>query len=164
MKKLPWNPDGVASFARIRASISQKAAIGAALGVIMASLPTTARAGDLLRGGHMSASSGGAARQSAGGQSQAITGQLGTPAADLLARTTQALASVQAMQVAARNAAAATASGGGLNPNNPGQLLPSVPNGLGIGALAIDPNIAIDKSLGPVRACPRRQFRVAKRR
>src|SRR5262249_20583222 len=58
-------------------------------------------------------------------------------ARDALARTTQALNAVKSMQAAARAAAQAGAKNLGVNPNNPAQLLPNVPDGLGAGALPV---------------------------
>ncbi|MBK8039984.1 MAG: filamentous hemagglutinin family protein [Verrucomicrobiaceae bacterium] len=55
-------------------------------------------------------------------------------AQDMLTRNTLALDAVQAMQDAAR-AAAATQNNAGANPNFPGMTLPDVPDGLGVGGL-----------------------------
>lgn len=64
----------------------------------------------------------------------AATAQARANAQDMLARNTMALQAVTAMQEAAR-AAAAGANNAGANPNFPGQTLPDVPNGLGVGGL-----------------------------
>jgi filamentous hemagglutinin len=63
--------------------------------------------------------------------------QLPTNANDILARANQAIQSVQAMQQAARNAALGGANNLGLNPQNPQQRLPDVPNGLIPGGLQV---------------------------
>ncbi len=60
----------------------------------------------------------------------AVTAQARNNAKDVLARTTQSVQAVQAMQAAARAAALAGPNHLGPNPNQPGQLLPVVPNGL----------------------------------
>jgi filamentous hemagglutinin family protein len=89
------------------------------------------RAGDILRGGsplntaRRTATSG----SNAGADAATIAR---TNARDRLARTTQALQSVQALQQAARNAAQSSRKGGRLaDPNRPGRLLPGVRDGLG---------------------------------
>ncbi|MBV8274474.1 MAG: filamentous hemagglutinin N-terminal domain-containing protein, partial [Verrucomicrobia bacterium] len=66
--------------------------------------------------------------------------------ADQLVRTTQALAAVHAMQTAARNIAAGGPNNLGMNPNNPKQPLPDVPNGLTAGGLQIAPGAATPNS------------------
>ncbi len=67
----------------------------------------------------------------------AATAQAHANAQDMLSRNTMALEAVNAMQEAAR-AAAAGATNAGANPNFPGQTLPDVPNGLGAGGLDIN--------------------------
>ncbi|WP_395736206.1 filamentous haemagglutinin family protein [Prosthecobacter sp.] len=57
-------------------------------------------------------------------------------ASDILARNTQAVLAVQAMQDAARSLAISGANNVGVNPNG-GGTLPNVPDGLGAGALQI---------------------------
>jgi filamentous hemagglutinin family protein len=64
----------------------------------------------------------------------AAASQARAAAQDMLTRNTLALDAVQAMQTAAR-AAAATQNNAGANPNFPGMTLPDVPDGLGIGGL-----------------------------
>ncbi len=64
----------------------------------------------------------------------AATAQARANAQDMLARNTMALQAVSAMQEAAR-AAAAGSNNAGANPSFPGQTLPDVPNGLGVGGL-----------------------------
>ena len=67
----------------------------------------------------------------------AATAQAHAHAQDMLTRNSMALEAVNAMQEAAR-AAAAGATNAGANPNFPGQTLPDVPNGLGVGGLDIN--------------------------
>lgn len=103
-----------------------------------------ALAGDILRGGSPSAVSHGAAVQ---GQTAASV-QAGAPSgADTLARTTQALSAVKNMQAAARAAAQGGANNLGADPNHPGQQLPNVPNGLGVGGLQVAPDVGSNPSL-----------------
>ena len=64
----------------------------------------------------------------------AAASQARAAAQDMLTRNTLALDAVQAMQTAAR-AAAATQNNAGANPNFPGMTLPDVPDGLGVGGL-----------------------------
>ena len=64
----------------------------------------------------------------------AAASQARAAAQDMLTRNTLALDAVQAMQTAAR-AAAATQNNAGANPNFPGMTLPDVPDGLGAGGL-----------------------------
>src|SRR5579859_769719 len=72
----------------------------------------------------------------------------GLPSAqDRLARTSQALQSVQAMQAAARALAIQGPSNLGANPNHPGTTLPNVPDGLVGGGLQVDPRVSLDPSL-----------------
>ncbi len=62
----------------------------------------------------------------------------------LLNRTNQAVGAALALQNAARAAAAANSQNAGANPNQPGQTLPNVPNGLGPGGLQIAPGAGTD--------------------
>ncbi|WP_367870916.1 filamentous haemagglutinin family protein [Luteolibacter sp. Populi] len=99
---------------------------------------------DILRGG--GAASGGntppaASAPPAGGAPPAATNQARTNAQDSLARTTQALTAVRAMQEAARANAAAGGSNNLGNHPGTGQPLPNVPNGLGIGGLQVHSNV-----------------------
>lgn len=88
-------------------------------------------AGDLLRGGAPAQ----AAKPSANADSGAAAAALArSNAQDTLSRTTKALQSVQRMQKAAQAAAAAKNSLQ-VNPSNPGELLPAVPDGLAPGGL-----------------------------
>ena len=68
-------------------------------------------------------------------------------AQDRLARTAQALQSVQAMQAAARALAIQGPNNLGSDPNHPGTTLPDVPNGLVVGGLQVDPGVALNPSL-----------------
>ena len=99
----------------------------AALGVcftLAASL--TARAGDILRGGGVTANPRGGA---AAGANPVDTTQARVNAQDALARTSQAVQAVRAMQNAARNLSRGGPNNLGLDPNHPGQPLPNIPNG-----------------------------------
>ena len=93
-----------------------------------------ARAGDLLRGG---AAYGTLNPSGSAPATSAAQAQVRATNNDVLAKTTQALQAVQAMQIAAQKAAQASANNAGLDPNHPGQLLPNVPNGLTPGGLVI---------------------------
>ena len=104
------------------------------LAVIITSVPPQAiDAGDILRGGAVF----GAARngnQTGSTNAAEATGST-TNGQDVLARTTQALQAVQAMQAAAHDAAVRGAANLGRDPNHPGLVLPNVPNGLTVGGL-----------------------------
>lgn len=95
-------------------------------------LAAQGQAGDLLRGG----ASFSAAPKSASsiGTTPPAASQERQNAIDMLAKTTNALNAVKAMQQAASNLAN-SANNLGLDPSHPGQQLPNVPNGLGIGGL-----------------------------
>ncbi|MGC3989375.1 MAG: filamentous hemagglutinin N-terminal domain-containing protein [Chthoniobacteraceae bacterium] len=98
----------------------------------------TANARDILRGGSFSSSANSANTTGTSSATTQTATQLRTNALDKLARTTQALSAVQAMQNQARAiAAAANRSNLGLDPNHPGKLLPNVPNGLTTGGLQV---------------------------
>ncbi|MCW1887292.1 filamentous hemagglutinin family protein [Luteolibacter flavescens] len=102
---------------------------------------------DILRGG---GGSGGAAPPAAsatpsGGTTPSVTNQARTNAQDSLARTTQAIAAVRAMQLAARNNAVNGPNNLGNHPGT-GAPLPNVPNGLGQGGLQVHGNVATDAS------------------
>ena len=106
---------------------------------------TGAHAGDLLRGGG-SAGTGSApsSGSTSGGTTSSTVETSRANARDALARTTQTLAAVQALQNAARNAAInAAAQNAGTNPAT-GQPLPNVPDGLGIGGLQTAPGVGTD--------------------
>ena len=91
------------------------------------------QATDILRGGTASSSGAGGAAGGGGFPPVAIAAQ--PKAADTLARTSQAIAAVQAMQAAARTAALGGANNLGLDPNHAGRTLPNVPDGLALGGL-----------------------------
>jgi filamentous hemagglutinin family protein len=101
-----------------------------------------ANAGDILRGGAgLSSRSSPAGASSTGSTSPASANIARANAADALARTTRAIDSVRALQVAARAAATAnTANHLGVNPSMPSVNLPVVPNGLGVGGLQATAN------------------------
>jgi filamentous hemagglutinin family protein len=93
----------------------------------------TAVAGDLLRGGYTMGSQSTSASPDAiipASASQALKN-----AQDVLARTTQAINAVNAMQAAGRKLALSGGNSGLVNPANPSQTLPVVPNGLVTGGL-----------------------------
>lgn len=96
------------------------------------------QAGDILRGG----AAGGSMPHAAGGASG--SGSMAPPmrhGQDVLARTSQAIQAVRAMQLDARNAALRGPQNLGTNPFRPGQQLPSVPNGLTTGGLQVAPGV-----------------------
>ena len=96
-------------------------------------------AGDILRGGIAAQPrNNGATAFSA---NPSITAQTRKNANDLLSRTNQSLQSVRAMQAAARAAAVAGPNHLGFDPNHPGQLLPTVPNGLAPNGLEVAPGV-----------------------
>ncbi|QJE97910.1 filamentous haemagglutinin family protein [Luteolibacter luteus] len=94
---------------------------------------------DILRGGGGKAGAAPPAANStpAGGNTPAATNQARTNTTDTLARTTQALAAVRAMQLAARNNAINGPNNLGNHPVT-GSPLPNVPDGLGSGGLKVD--------------------------
>jgi len=102
---------------------------------LAAGAPT--HAGDLLRGG----AAYGAPSQAANsyGASASVTAQARANANDALARTTQALQAVKAMQSAARGAALAASR-------------PAVPDGLTTGGLQLAPNAAMAGAAAPVQS------------
>jgi filamentous hemagglutinin family protein len=101
--------------------------------------------GDILRGGFSSPTATGTAGNGSG--SAATVAKLRANEADQLARTTQAVQAVQAMQAAARTVAAGGSNNLGMNPNNPSQQLPNVPNGLTTGGLVPAPGATANSSL-----------------
>src|SRR5260370_15714027 len=103
--------------------------------VALAAERSFAGTGNILKEGSYGSSSAAAAAYYGG--NQAALSQLPTNANDILARTNQAIQSVQAMQQAARNAALGGANNLGVNPQNPQQRLPDVPNGLIPGGLQV---------------------------
>ncbi len=98
--------------------------------------PFVVLAGDILRGGSAAAPSHNASPET--GNPPAAATLASVSGRDSLARTTQALQAVQAMQAAAR----AAAMNGGNNPgSNPNLSLPNVPNGLTAGGLQVAPGV-----------------------
>jgi filamentous hemagglutinin family protein len=94
----------------------------------------TAMAGDLLRGGYTTAGGGGASAPGSFTPPSEVKARANM--VDQLARATQEIQAVGQMQSAARAiASAAVKNNAGINPNNPSQQLPNVPNGLTIGGL-----------------------------
>ncbi len=94
------------------------------------------RAADLLRSGRAaSAAASGSESRAAAALAGAVPRPSGT---DSLARTTQALQAVQAMQAAARSLAMAGPANLGRDPNHVGVSLPNVPDGLVAGGLKLD--------------------------
>ncbi len=117
--------------------------LAAALGIGFALASTLeTRAGDILRGGVPSAVTPGRA---SGGVNTAPTLRARDNAKDTLARTTEALKAVQAMQAAARGAAVGPVQLG-LDPNHPGKTLPTVSNGLTRGGLVVAPGVPVNLS------------------
>ncbi len=112
------------------------------LGFALILLPCSIDAGDILRGG---ATFGGAPSANVtGGSATVITSQGTTSGQDALARTTQALQAVQAMQASAHDAAVRGAANLGFDPNHPGLVLPNVPNGLAVGGLQVAPGVPVN--------------------
>jgi len=102
-------------------------------GLILLTLGASAVAGDLLRGGYWSNS---AHSSTPGSFTTPAVSQARANMQDALARATQSIQAIQRMQSAARKIASGyNANNAGINPNNPSQQLPNVPNGLGIGGL-----------------------------
>ncbi|MEO7932814.1 MAG: filamentous hemagglutinin family protein [Chthoniobacterales bacterium] len=112
-----------------------------AVSLALAAVPSS-WAGDILRGGTPAAQANAPAATSGNTTAQAARAQAN--AADALARTTAAIRSVQAMQASARKVALTGSNNFGRNPNFPGQTLPNVPNGLGVGALQVAPGVPIN--------------------
>src|SRR5262249_19244701 len=108
---------------------------------LLLGLGLTSKAGDILRGGMVSGPS-----SATGTRAPATVTSLPTGANrnDSLARTTQALQAVQAMQTAARNLAKSGPPNLGPNPNRPGSILLNVPNGLTTGGLQVPPGVPLD--------------------
>lgn len=103
-----------------------------------------ARAGDILRGGNAGSNKPGRAA-AAGAPTPAATDAARANARDTLARTNRTMASIRAMQKAARKAARASGKNNlGKNPLVPTVDLPDVPNGLGVGGLQVSAAVALD--------------------
>jgi len=104
--------------------------------VVGAGFPQHLLAASIQRGGTTAVST------SQGGTVTGATNPAAAPIAaraqSVLTRTSQAIHAVQAMQAAARTAAAA-ATNLGADPNHPGQTLPNVPNGLVTGGWFLIP-------------------------
>ena len=112
-----------------------------ALAVIMTSVPLRAiDAGDILRGGAVFGAARATSQTGSSSNPAEATGST-TNGQDVLARTTQALRAVQAMQAAAHDAAVRGAANLGRDPNHPGLFLPNVPNGLTVGGLRVAPGV-----------------------
>jgi filamentous hemagglutinin len=117
-------------------------ALACALTLLPGPLPV-AYAADILRPGIRGVLGGGPVGTQADAGAGAGTGAEAAAtsrvnAQDMLSRNTQAIQAVQNMQTAARAAAISGANHLGQNPNLPGQTLPNVPNGLGVGGLDIN--------------------------
>ena len=97
------------------------------------------QAGDILRGGATFGSA--PAVNPANPATAAVQTRALTSGQDALARTTQALQAVRAMQAAAHSAALQGAANLGPDPNHPGFTLPNVPNGLVTGGLKVAPGV-----------------------
>jgi len=116
--------------------------LSAALGVCFTlAAQLTTDAADILRGGGFTAPTRGSAT---GGAPAASTTQARANARDALARTSNALKSVRAMQATARDLAIKGPNNLGRNPNNPGLQLPNIPNGLVTGGLKVAPGVPVD--------------------
>ena len=110
-----------------------RAPFSIALTLLLAAQP--AWAGDILRGGAAPN-----VRQSdpSIGASVAAQQQARASQQDAMAKTAQSLNAVRAMQAQARSISSRNgANHAGTDPNNPGMMLPNVPNGLGPGALQL---------------------------
>ena len=95
---------------------------------------TTGYGSDILRQSSTSSTSTGSGSSTSTSSSSPVA-SVSSPAQDLLARTAQAIAAVQAMQIAAHSTAASGVNNLGLDPNHAGLTLPNVPNGLVLGGL-----------------------------
>ncbi|MGC4017469.1 MAG: filamentous hemagglutinin N-terminal domain-containing protein [Luteolibacter sp.] len=105
------------------------------------------RGGDILRGGAPANSLPAGAVGTTNTPVPISSSAAGSPG-DTLAKTSQAIQAVQAMQTAARNLAKNNGSNNlGQNPNNPSQTLPDVPDGLATGGLEVDPRVGTDSTL-----------------
>lgn len=112
---------------------------------LMGIVSVSALAGDLLRGGYTGNPSRSANPASLTPPSESV---VRADLNDQLARTTQAIQAVTAMESKARGIAlAASQTNLGINPNNPSRQLPNVPNGLGTGGLQPAAGAAANSSL-----------------
>ncbi len=121
---------------------------GLALVAMFGGITCTAVAGDLLRGGYTNSQSGGGSAPGSFTPPSLVKARQN--ARDVLARTTQAIDAVMAMQNTARKLALRGANNLGSNPNNPAQTLPNVTNGLNTGGLVPDSGIASAGVANPV--------------
>ena len=93
--------------------------------------------GDILRHNSSTSSTTSSSSSSSPGATSTPVTSMVANQQDLLARTTNALAAVRAMQAAARAAALSGPNNLGKNPNAPTQQLPNVPDGLTGGGLQV---------------------------
>lgn len=108
----------------------------------------SAEAGDILRGG---APAGGLpGTRPIGGSRGVNAARTSANSGDALARTTQAIQAVKAMQTSARQIAKRGPNHLGVNPNQPAIRLPSVPNGLVTGGLKVSPNVPSTLPVGGI--------------
>jgi len=113
------------------------------------------QAGDILRPTRSSSSS----TTAPPGTTPTVAAPPALPTAqDRLARTSQALQSVQAMQAAAHALAILGPNNLGADPNHPGATLPDVPNGLVAGGLQVDSRVAANPSLWSGASLPQQSF------
>jgi filamentous hemagglutinin len=106
-----------------------------------------AQAGDILRGSGGSSSNKSGRPATSGAATPAATSAARKNAKDTLARTTKTLASIKAMQKAARKVAKNNGSTNlGKDPRNSTVNLPDVPNGLALGGLNVSAEVALDPS------------------
>lgn len=116
-----------------------------ALGFMVFFTGLDADAGDILRGGSNQGGAGKARGGNLGGAPPpSATDAARANARDTLARTTKTLASIRAMQNAARNAAKTGPNSLGRNPLKPTIDLPKVPNGLVTGGLKVSGAVTTD--------------------
>lgn len=101
-----------------------------------------AMAADLLRRGGPSAGTPGQPGVTGLGNAPANMVSNRANAQGLLRRSQAALNAARLLQEQARALAQAGANNLGADPNHPGQVLPDVPNGLGVGGLEVDPAVA----------------------
>ncbi len=120
---------------RVARAATANVRIASAVALVLLGV-SSADAGDLLRGGTpMGARPPGG--KGTAGPVNAAADAARLNAKDALARTTQAIASVRAMQDAARAAALKAPNNLGLNPNFGGRTLPNVADGLAAGGLKV---------------------------
>ena len=120
-----------------------RAPLGLAAALLLLGVQS-AQTGDLLRGGASAPNPGNRPGGASTGAAQAAAAR--SNARDALARTSQAVESVQRAQLNAARAASG-ANNAGPDPTRPGFQLPDVPNGLGPGGLQVAPGVGTDLSL-----------------